>query len=210
MGSENQHGIFHHHGAVKLVEDDDFQNQNVSTFDTDMMHLKWANFKETGNPVLALEAFMLAIKGGVYPPAETLRWMEAAFSKWHDSVGKESLDSALGMSVGKGQVPFFKRLLIEHRDENLLLDMDRLTALGATIEHAAALVEKKLSDADWNKTPYDIADISAETLIRKYSNCGFRLCFSKEKPPLNDRAWVSQWLKTFDVSYMTESLKSML
>jgi len=211
MKSENQHDVIRVPGSVKLVEDDDFQSQPVRTFETDLMQLRWERFKETGNPVLALEAFMLAVEEGVYPPAETLRWMATSLLKWHASCGKDSLDSAFGLSVGKGQVPFFKRLLVEHRDENLMLDMDRLTTLGETIEAAAALVEKKLSDADWNKTPYDIDDISAETLIRRYSKWPHRsLCFSEKKTPLNDAVWVSNWLKTFDVSYMTETLRSRL
>lgn len=211
MDSEHQPDVIFVPGAVKLVEDDDFQSQPVLTFETDLMRFRWKRFKETGNPVLALEVFMLAIQEGVYPPVETLRWMAAALSKWHASCGKDSVDSAFGLIVGKGQVPFFKRLLMDHRDENLMLDMDRLATLGVTIEAAAAMVEQKLRDEDWNRTPCDIADISAETLIRKYSDWSHRSAlFSNEKPPLNDDAWVSQWLSTFDVSYMPEKLKSRL
>jgi hypothetical protein len=153
---------------------------------------------------------MLAIQDGVYPPTEALRWLATGFRKWHDSQGKEGLDSALGMNVGKGQVPYFKRLLLAERDELLMMDMSRLTTLGATIAEAAAMVEKKLSDADWNKTQHDMADLNAETLTARYSSSYIRRVFSIEKRPLNDPAWVSQWLGAFDIAYMPEALKSRL
>ena len=199
-------------GAVEIVEDDDFAAQRVLTFETDLLHPKWERYKKTSNPVLALEVFMLAIQEGVYPPAETLRWLATGFLKWHDGCGKESLDSALGMNVGRGQVPYFKRLLLEERDEMLMLDMCRLTTLGATIAEAAAMVEKKLSDKDWNKTPHDIADLNAETLTSKYSisDHSCKTAFSIKKPPLNDPAWVSEWLGTFDAAYIPKTLKSRL
>ena len=209
MDSDDKNDEIFVRGAVKLVEDDDFQAQPVLTFETGLLHAKWDGFKETANPVLALEAIMLAIQAGVYPPAETLRWLAGGLCKWHENQGESSLDLALGLTAGRGQVPHFKRLLMDERDEMLMFDMARLSYLGATREEAASMIASKLTKTDWNKTRHDIADLSAETLIAMHARLKPNYALERAKC-LDDPRWVAEWLGTFDALYIPEKLKSML
>ena len=209
MDSDDKSDEIFVRGFVRLVEDDDFQAQPVLTFETDLLHSKWARFKETANPVLALEVIMWAIQSGVYPPAETLRWLADGLCKWHDNQGEHSLDWALGITVGRGQTPHYKRLLLDERDEMLMLDMARLSYLGATREEAASMIASKIAETDWNKTRHDIADPNAETLSAMHARLKPNYVL-EPKIHLNDPKWVSEWLGTFNVLYIPEILKSML
>ena len=200
-------------GAVKLVEDHDFDAQPVLDFESERGIARWNSFVASGNSVLALEAFVLAIEANVYPPVELLRWMSSTLKKWHTENGKTSLDAALGLSAGRGQTPPFKSLLQSERDEMVIIDMYRLIGIGATVEQAATMIEARMEFADWNSTPYDMEDLSAETIAKKYRTSD-KLTYARfsdnAKFPLNDSAWVSQWLGNFDSSYMPSNLKSRL
>jgi hypothetical protein len=128
------------------------------------LDLKPASFKKSGNPVLMIEAFLVASREGVYPQNEVMDWLAGCFQDFHDAQGKVAMDNCMGLKK-QGGTPPFKALLIEQRNDMTHRDMSGLMHLGATREEAALIVWHTLSAADWNKTVYDMSDPSCETLI---------------------------------------------
>jgi hypothetical protein len=168
------------------------------------------DFERTGNPLFAVEAFLLAIELGVYPPNSILRWVATGFAAWHEEQGKAPMDKALGLVCGKGQEPIFKRALLDQRDAMLLLDMDRLMLLGAKREEAATMVSSRLYLEDWNSTRWDLEDVSADTLISQHKKHQRPRQDALEQQLMKDREWVASWLRHFDSAYMPEAIKSRL
>ncbi len=140
-------------------------------------------FKETQNPILAMEAFCHSMRTGVYPPIRVLRWLEESFDVYmadqeNKGRGGASLEKIMGLKKGSGGTPPYKKLLLEDRDEMLMEDMDQLMYLGASREQAAEAVTARLSETDWNKTMDDLEDIGAETIADRHKRA--------RREPIND------------------------
>lgn len=128
----------------------ELQTDNV--LDMFLLPSKASSFKKTKNPVYLIEAFLLAREKGIYPPIWVLDSMAEVFKKYHKALGYEkypkgeriSLDDLFGFKKGKGETLSFKKLLLEQRDEMLMLDMHKLILVGYSIPKAAALVKEKL------------------------------------------------------------------
>ncbi|MCK9420623.1 MAG: hypothetical protein M0R70_14725 [Nitrospirae bacterium] len=133
---------------------------------------KRSGFVKNGNPVLAIEAFLLARDLKVYPPMWVIDFFANAFEKYHDKLGLIDLDSVLGLKgVGK-KGGAFKPLLDDQRDEMLMRDVYWLTRLGYSPDQAASIVARFLEsipDAVFNKTWIGINKISDTTIKDKWN-----------------------------------------
>jgi hypothetical protein len=128
-------------------------------------------FRETGNPVYAIESFLRARLAGKVPPKRVLAWIEKCFTEWHDvHQGKKSLDSIMGLDKGRGnRLSAFERILLEERDYRLLSDVSRLVCLGATVEKAAGMVARKLEESkNRDRSRWTIRTLSADTIAQRY------------------------------------------
>lgn len=168
-------------------------------------------FRETGNPVYAMQAFLLSLWSGVYPPLEILWWIQHAFHACHTGPDRD-VNKALGFAKGRGNDVFGKAYRAD-RDRELCAYMDILIVLGATREEAAAVVcERFNADEDgWNEQ-LNLSALEPETLLKQY---GKR---PKEARQLSedfeeiaaDPAKTAYFLKDFPQTYMGEVLKSRL
>jgi hypothetical protein len=150
-----------------------------------LLDSKMRSFKECGNPVLMIEAFLVASREGVYPPNEVMDWLAGCFQAFHDAQGKVPMDTCMGLKK-RGGTPPFKALMIEERNDMTLGDMSTLMCLGATREEAALIVWHTLTAADWNKSAYEMSDPSCETLIDLHARWK------------SHRDWKSWWIEHLD------------
>lgn len=127
-------------------------------------------FERDKNPVYVIESFLLAGKAGVYPPEWALNFIFEVFEKYHASNGRKSIDSLFGVVRGKGQVPPFKTLLMEDRNEDLCLDVFRLNLLfKISIEDACNMVAERLKEEiKACSTPYDRTGWGIQPLMGAY------------------------------------------
>lgn len=193
-----------------VAESEDFAGDLMSRA---AIRWRYKEFKKTGDPVSAIESILLAMQHGVYPPVPVLKWLSQGLEKWYEEQGKLELGKALGLTVGKGREPPFKRALQKDRNDMLMFDMDRLMYLGATRMDAATMVSERLKDEDWNRSRWDIKDLDAETLKTLHATQHTQHIFASsadKKNPLNDPLWVASWLAKFSPLYMPLELKSML
>lgn len=158
-----------------------------------------SDFERDGNPVRAFESFVRSVEAGVYPPLSVVRWVGNALQQYLDGQGKKDLDECFGAACGRGQTPPYKQLLMQDRDDRLFFDMDMLMFLGANREEAAEMVSRKLEQADWNKTMWDIGDLTAETIGDRHKRAG-RPDLDDETATLlglNDQVRKSEFLNSF-------------
>lgn len=122
-------------------------------------------------PIFAIEAFLISHEAGLYPPMWVLKYMSDILSDWYDSQGTKSLDELFNLKCSKGQNPIFKRDFENRRDESLCLTVFGLKLLyGYTIEEACYMAQRRLEESpDWNKTKFDLKEISADTIRDKYN-----------------------------------------
>ncbi len=131
------------------------------------------SFAEKKNPVLAIEAFILAHELKVYPPLWALKFFSDAFKRYHDKLGLVDLDSILGLKgVGK-KGGAFKPLLDDQRDEMLMIDVFRWTRppFNLSVKHAADIVARLLQatpDNVFNKTWINLKKLKASTIRDRY------------------------------------------
>lgn len=167
------------------------------------------SFLQTGNPVLAIEAFVLACRAGLYPPTWVAHFLAERFQHWHNRQGRSSLDTLLGLRPGRGRDPAFKRLFIEERNEILTIDMARLVALGATIDEAATMCAERLKNTEnWNQSGWSMKSIDVPTLRKLYRASTF-----KGNGAYYLNRWsadqVRNWLRLFPSYSMPETLKKL-
>jgi len=138
---------------------------------------KVSEFRKTRDPVVAIEAFLLARQARIAPPRSILNWIEESFQQWYEAQGKKSLDSVMGLRGGKGQVPVYKAALIRDRNEMLFSDMARLRCClpGITLEEVAHAICARLENTPaWNQSQWKLAELDAQTLIRRYKSWPLR------------------------------------
>jgi hypothetical protein len=129
------------------------------------------SFKETGDTLAALRAFVVAHEAGLYPPLWALEWLVKGLKEYHCSNGKRSLDQLLGFTGGKGQAPVYKKAFVNDRNEDLCLHIFRLNRFaGYTVKQAARMVAAWLNRTrDWDKTGLRLRAPTAGTLEKEYS-----------------------------------------
>jgi hypothetical protein len=128
-------------------------------------------FRATKNPVYAIESFRRAQLAGKTPPKKILAWIGECFQAWHEAEGKskQSLDSIMGLTPGRGGTPAYKAALLAERDTMLFCDIARLIRLGATMEQAAHMVFRKLENSGrWNKTRWRLALPNEDSILQGY------------------------------------------
>lgn len=126
-------------------------------------------FKATNNPVYAIIAFHYAYAQQCPIPAWTIEFVAVSFHDYLNSDGTKSIEDCFQLKLKKGETPRFKLVLLEGRNQFLMIDMHKLVAwLGLSAEDAAHMVKAKLDTMDWNKTYVEIKDLSEETILGMY------------------------------------------
>ena len=130
---------------------------------------KQAGFTRTKNPVLAIEAFLLAYEIGLYPPLWALSYVTEVFKAYHNSLGKKSLDNLFGINKKNQHTSKFKALLNEQRDQMVTRDLFRLTVLGYSINDASAMIAERLNQTEWDRTGLKLKALDADTIQQLYT-----------------------------------------
>lgn len=169
-------------------------------------------FKETKNPVLALEAFVASIDNGVFPPLEVLRWLADGFRAYHDAQGRVELGKLLGLAGSRGQTPAYKQLLLDERNKMLLLDMDMLIYLGAYRSEAGEMVARRLDDSDWNKSDWEMKDLSADALVDMHARAAREPLDHETAKLLGllDKERVERYLSKFPPDSISQRFRNMV
>ena len=170
------------------------------------LELWYKKYKETSNPVYALEAYLVAHKAGLYPPEWVLDWLESGLAKYSDGLGMEQLEKCLGFPKGRGQTPAYKSVHLEQRDGMVLLDVYRLRVLlGLSIDEAAKCVASQLKLEDWDDTGLNLGDISWETIADKYQRGFGKTLETDDDKMFSPSKWCKSekenFLSRFDLEY---------
>ncbi len=152
-------------------------------------------FKEKKNPILAMEAFILAHKMKTCPPLWVIDFFADAFKKYHDKLGLVDLESILGLKRVGRRRGAFKPILDEQRDGMLMTDLFMLTRppLNYSITQAANIVAqllKSIPEEDFNKTWIKINKINATTIEDMYRKKWSDLFMIENVMKIHD-----EWLK---------------
>lgn len=166
-------------------------------------------FKETKNPVYAIEAFLLSHEAGLYPPISILTYLADTFKKYHETAGKgrkTSLDKLFGFSKQKGQDNAFKQVIVTYeRDEKLMLDLYRLRRLfDLPVEKAAEMVRARLEitpDKEWNKTGFKLIKPSYSRLRDIYFQKWIKIFEQDDHDEITARGF-SRWTETDKIEYL--------
>lgn len=131
-----------------------------------------SRFEKMGNPVHAIEAFLIAHEAELYPPAWVIDWLLKAFRAYHVSYGKKDLLSLLGFRKSRGQPKAFKKAFIEARNHRLTWDVFVLNKFGGfSVKDAAEMVSNRLKNTpDWDKTGLQLTALDGPSLAVIYSN----------------------------------------
>lgn len=130
---------------------------------------KHSAFKKNNDPLMALEAFLLAHESGIYPPVWVLNYMAGIFKTFHDSMGMKSLDKLFGFKKGRGGP--FQKAAEDERDEILCRNVARLERLfGVDRQTACKLEAERLHNTkNFNTTPLNLnTRLSWKTLEDRY------------------------------------------
>jgi hypothetical protein len=174
-------------------------------------HFKSQEFEVTGNPVYAIEAFLLARLGGRVPPENVLQWLARSFRKWLDAKGAEPLDRIMGLSVGKGGTPPYKAAMLRGRDETLYRDIVVLRLLGATIEEASHMVSRRAASLPESRNGGEWPEIAADTLAQKYKRWPDRRRMELfYKNVMHPNKWGPEDLRTYLEDFPTDSIPPRL
>ncbi|GAV20824.1 hypothetical protein MMIC_P1799 [Mariprofundus micogutta] len=201
-------------GSYKLDEDD--------ACDVRMLLItKKDEFDRTKNPIIAMEAFVISHKVGLFPPMWVLNFFANGFEEYHEALGKISLDRVLGLVRGKGQTNAFKELINKDRNENVALEAYRLRHLfNISIEEAAFMVFRRIEHMDgqnnWDLTGLNIRAISEET-IKDICNRGIDPFRQSDHPydlsdlSLEDKLkWLEPYRGRLDSYEFPDKIKSLV
>jgi hypothetical protein len=167
---------------------------------------KVKKFRQTGNPVYAVEAFLLAQQEKIETPKQILEWLTSCLKKWHDGQATESLGRIMGLEVGKGKTPPYKAALIDDRNEMLYTKIAALKSLGLNVEDSAEMVSRGHEDnTGWNISRWRLAKPSAEWLYYSYTRWPARHTlqryFAEESPK-----WSHERIRKFLSIFPPESI----
>jgi len=131
---------------------------------------------------------LIAHKENLYPPFWVLDHIAGAFEQYHKLQGTKPLDEVFKLKVGKGQTPLFKSLSEDERDQMLCQHVHNLCVLfKISIDESCFMVSRYFEEEDWNKTLFDMKDISEDTIKDKY---------------------IKKWKKIFNVDIYKERILS--
>ena len=121
-----------------------------------LLSMRRGAFERTKNPVMAIEALLIAHEAKLFPPLWVLEWLRDTFKAYHAAQGRKSMDSVMGLSDRRGKRHAFTHLFIEERNNILFHDMWRLNSfLGISQGDAATMVAERLKETpNWNQTGY--------------------------------------------------------
>ncbi len=128
----------------ELVEKDGYAIENPAF----NLVLKCRSLEKKGpkiDPLIAIDAFILALDSGVYPPINVLNWLKESFEEFYKQAGgalAPKLDEILGVSGRK----IFTEDTRNHRDELISKDMYILIkCFNLSDDKAAGFVSLKYS-----------------------------------------------------------------
>jgi hypothetical protein len=160
----------------------------------------------SGNPVLMIEAILLADEKKFALPRAALTFVAEGFRRWYDSQATISLDEAFGIKPQASKRHPYRSLLREDRNEMLFPKMAALKALGAKTEEAAEMVARGLEEhKDWNQSKWTMPPIKLETLLRLYSKWPQR----REMEELHRETvpkWTQQQRRQFLAKFPSDSM----
>jgi len=142
---------------------------------SDARTLLWERQREwekTKNPVVAIEACIIAYKGGLYPPLWALSFLIDGLERWHDQNGHITIDQAIGARAkGKGgRTPAFKSAIKHQRDQIIRQSVWRLRhVFNISLEQAAEMEWRRMDEdnrknhgldkSGWGFTVLDVGTI---------------------------------------------------
>ncbi len=129
------------------------------------------SFKESGNPVHAIESIILCHEAGLYPPLFVMDWLVGALNEWHSQCGQIKMDKAMGLNKpGRGNP--MQQAVREEWKQNLMIELNRLRHMfDLTTNEAATMIVTRLDATDWNQSPYTL-QYSETTLVQDYEGKG--------------------------------------
>ena len=176
-------------------------------------------YRETGNGVCLVSAFLLAHECKLYPPMWVLNGLAAAFKNYWKAPEKKPLDTWLGLQQGRGREPGFKALARRARDSEPAYDMWLLMhRFGLTTVQAAEAVTNKLEASPlrnirWGRGLSET--FTADSLAKLYS-CKWKRKFGLTKeyydlvaPHCPPKFWRG-FLKTFPTRDLRAAVKAKL
>jgi hypothetical protein len=121
-----------------------------------LLRARRSEWEKDRNPVVALEAILIAYKGGLFPPIWALKWFCERLEEWYPGNDKTRLDEVLGLrSKGKGTWPAFKRAIQANHYARIREDVGLLRCLGLSLEGAAEKVARAMEEEEKEKGSLD-------------------------------------------------------
>jgi hypothetical protein len=146
-------------------------------------------YDQTGSPLAAIEAFLLAMDAKHPPPNWALTMLHEALGRWHTDHGNASLDTCFRLTPGQGQTPIFKQELRRNRNGALCFEIFILQSVlpALSVEEAAGIV------ADTYRVDEPgVPMLSASTLKSQYDHT-WRKRFEADGFMQECRAGYAQW-----------------
>jgi hypothetical protein len=129
-----------------------------------LLRTKKDSFEKSKNPILAIEAFLISLKAGIYPPLWVLDFLQEKLQKHHDRQGMRSLDDIFKMSK-----KIFKNFVLEQRNEKLCMEIFRIqTFFKLTDAEATERVHIRHEMEFKNESKFKIDRIQYEYLFDLY------------------------------------------
>ncbi len=143
-------------------------------------------FKESGNPVHAIESFILCHRAGLYPPLGILDWLADALEEWHKKQGALEMDRAMGLKKPGKSGNAMRNAIIEQFEETLMIEIHKLRLMfDLTIRDAAYIVSVQLEDNPaTSRGPALIPRYAHATLIDKFEKKWSRMFRRDDKPAI--------------------------
>lgn len=130
------------------------------------------SYQQTKNPVLVIQAFLIAHRAKLYAPLWVLDALAEGFQRFEDMgfpADEFSLNRALGLRPDRGKSLPVKLLAEHERDAMLTLDVFRLSVLGHHVTDAVTMVSDRLrSTRRWDRTGLKLAAPSPGYLKDRY------------------------------------------
>jgi hypothetical protein len=168
-------------------------------------------FRETGNPVFALMSLADAGRARVAPDREVFDWFCDCVDEWIAFEGSVPLDHIMA-PFQTGKTPPFKKLLLEQRDAELLMQLARQRCLGVKIYNAAELVHSRYSNMDqqdWSESRrWHLPILSPSSLLKKWKRSSPRLLVDDAASDL--RNWTERRLWNYLQSFPDEPCSALL
>jgi hypothetical protein len=175
-----------------------------------LVWMKTDEFQKTGNPVLAIEAILLANMKQIAWPQALAMVVNTWFQQWHDNQGTVSLDKIIGLKLSNGKTPPYKALLLRDRNEMLFMRVAVLRALDVKILLASEITCRGFEKfKDWNKSKWKLPPIDTDMLFKEYFKWPARKemeAFCKQSV----RQWSPKQMHGFLSQFPTDSLPPKL